>query len=287
MDAFDFLHPTAASLLRDSALAPLVPAYWHHLTERRYAQSTARAYLSCLAHFARWIRRGRHSLDDLDYEISRFIDEHLPRCTCPPPAQHCRHQVRAAMRHLRVVLGNSATSEAAIGCDPIEAALPATTCTCSRPGAARSTCLQRLKIVGALLHMTAAVTPTADQLRRFIAKELDRVSPASGRNHCQRATSYLRFGRSRAIAWSICCRSMHRRRNGAWRRCRRRCRAPMSIGCSVPPPSGLPSRFDPMPSSMPRGPRVAYPRGQQSVVGRHRLAAGTLPSRRASHGAWT
>jgi len=194
MDAFDFIHPTAASWLRNSALARLVPAYWRQLTERRYAQSTARAYLCCLAHFARWIRRGRHSLDDLDYEISRFIDGHLPRCTCPSPAQHCRHQVRAALRHLRVVLGNSGIETGKRPEDPIEAALHRYEEHMQQArGLARSTCLRRLKIVAALVRTSAVVTPSADQLRRFIAQELDRVSPASGGTIASALRSYLRF----------------------------------------------------------------------------------------------
>lgn len=194
MDAFDFIHPTAASWLRDSALAPLVPAYWRHLTERRYAQSTARAYLCCLAHFARWIRRGRHSLDDLDYEIGRFIDGHLPRCTCPSPAQHCRHQARAALRHLRAVLGHPGIEAGDRRGDPIEAALHRYDEHMQQArGLARSTCLRRLKIVGALVRTAAVVTPSADQLRRFIAQELDRVSPASGGTIASALRSYLRF----------------------------------------------------------------------------------------------
>jgi hypothetical protein len=123
MNAFDTLHPTAASWLRSSALAPSVPAYWRYLTERRYAPNTARSYLCCLAHFARWIHRCRHPLDDLDHAIARFIDEHLPRCTCPALAHRCRHQVRAALQHLRVVLGNSGIVTDRRRTDPIEEAL--------------------------------------------------------------------------------------------------------------------------------------------------------------------
>ena len=57
MDAFESIPPTAATWLRSSVLAPFVPAYWRHLTEQRYAPRTARAYLCCVAHFARWSRR--------------------------------------------------------------------------------------------------------------------------------------------------------------------------------------------------------------------------------------
>ena len=60
-------------------------------------------------------------------------------------------------------------------------------------GLARSTRLRRLKIAEALVYPAAAVTPTADQLRRFIAQELDRVSPASGGTIATALRSYLRF----------------------------------------------------------------------------------------------
>ena len=45
-DAFDSIHPVPAQWLRDSILAPFVPAYWCRLVERRYAPNTARTYLS-------------------------------------------------------------------------------------------------------------------------------------------------------------------------------------------------------------------------------------------------
>ncbi|WP_157272337.1 tyrosine-type recombinase/integrase [Azohydromonas aeria] len=194
MDAFDSLHPTAASWLRGSALAPLVPAYWRHLTEQRYSLSTTKAYLCCLAHFARWVRRGRHSLDELDHEISQFVDGHLPRCTCPSPAQRCRHQVRAALRHLRTVLGISGIESNGHRADPLEAGLNRFDEYMQQArGLARSTRLQRLKIIGRLLRMTAAVTPSADKLRQFIAQELARVSPASAGVVVTALRSYLRF----------------------------------------------------------------------------------------------
>lgn len=60
-------------------------------------------------------------------------------------------------------------------------------------GLARSTRLRRLKIADALVRAAAAVTPTADQLRRFIAQELDRLSPASGGTIATALRSYLRF----------------------------------------------------------------------------------------------
>ncbi|MFT4102049.1 MAG: tyrosine-type recombinase/integrase [Burkholderiaceae bacterium] len=194
MDAFDALHPTAASWLSDSVLALSAPAYWRHLIERGYSPRTAKSYLGCLAHFARWLRRGRYSLDDLDYAIDRFTNEHLPRCTCPYPVSHCRHQVRAALRYLRIVFGNAAIATDQRSVSPIEAALRRYDEYLQQArGLARSTRFRRLKIAGALVHTVDSVTPTADQLRCFIAGELDRVSPASGGVIATALRSYLRF----------------------------------------------------------------------------------------------
>jgi integrase len=194
MDAFNFLHPTAASWLHRSAIAPLVPIYWRHLTDQYYAKRTAKAYLYCLSHFARWFCRGRHSLGDIDHAINQFVDRHLPRCTCPFPAQRCRHQVRAALRHLRAVLGNSGSGTHGHRADPTEAALNRYDEHLQQArGLTRSTRLQRLKIVGSLVRTVAAITPTADQLRRFIAQELARLSPASAGTVATALRSYLRF----------------------------------------------------------------------------------------------
>jgi len=60
-------------------------------------------------------------------------------------------------------------------------------------GLASSTRLRRLAIVGALVRKTNAPTPTADELRQFIAEELARVSPASGGSVATALRSYLRF----------------------------------------------------------------------------------------------
>ena len=100
-------NPTRAYelLRRASDLAPFVPAYARRLVERRYAANTVRMYVYGVAHFARWMRRCRVDVRDLaDEVVQRFIDEHLPRCSCPSPVQRCRHQVRAALRQLLITL---------------------------------------------------------------------------------------------------------------------------------------------------------------------------------------
>ena len=45
MDAFESFHPVPAAWLRDSDLAPFIPAYVRRLVDRHYAASTVRMYV--------------------------------------------------------------------------------------------------------------------------------------------------------------------------------------------------------------------------------------------------
>ena len=105
MDAFKSIHPVPAAWLRDSDLAAFVPAYVRRLVDRHYAANTVRMYLYGVAHFAHWTRRCRIGVRDVaDDVVLRFVEEHLPRCTCSSPVQRCRHQVRAELRQLLITL---------------------------------------------------------------------------------------------------------------------------------------------------------------------------------------
>ena len=194
MDAFDSIHPLPAAWLRASALAPYVPAYWCRFIERRYAPNTARTYLCGVAHFARWSRRRRLDLADLDQEAQRFVEEHLPRCACPYPVQRSRHQIRAALKHLQAVLVDAGVQSHDRRVDPIEDELRRFDEHMQQAkGLAESSRLRQLTIVRSLLRQAASVTPTADELRHFIAQELSRVSPASAGSLTTALRGYLRF----------------------------------------------------------------------------------------------
>lgn len=165
MDIFESLTDLAAARLRASALAPFVQPFWDRLAEKRYSTGTARQYMNCVAHFAHWSRRRRFAIQSLDQHVIAFVDEHLPRCTCAAPVQRSRNQVRAALHHLL-----------------------------HAKGLASSTRLRRTAIVRALLSMTSnATTPSAEELRHFLAEELSRVSAASGGVTATAVRSYLRF----------------------------------------------------------------------------------------------
>ena len=194
MDAFDSIHPVPATWLRASVLAPFVPAYWCRLNERRYAPNSVRAYLCCVAHFARWTRHRQLDLGDLDQHMDRFVEDHLPRCTCPYPVQRSRHQIRAALQHLKTVLADAGFQSAERRGDPIEDSLHRFDEHMHQAkGLAESTRLSRLTVIRSLACQTATILPTADELRRFIATEFSRVSPASASAVAAALRGYLNF----------------------------------------------------------------------------------------------
>ena len=91
--------------LDSSPLGPFSQRYLEHLERARYARSTARVYLCCIAHFAHWISAERLALESINEAARvRFIGEHLPVCDCPYPARRLPHELRAAVTHLLAVL---------------------------------------------------------------------------------------------------------------------------------------------------------------------------------------
>ncbi len=201
MDAFESFHPVPAAWLRDSDLAPFVPAYVRHLVDRHYAVNTVRMYVYGVAHFAHWTRRHRVDLRHLAGEVvQRFVDEHLPRCTCPPPVQRCRHQVRAALRQLLVTLVDAGVLISSRQPDAIEDQLERFDGHMVHArGLAETTRIRRRSVVRSLLQFCAAgesdamAAPSTDQLRRFITRELSRISPASASSLAGALRGYLRF----------------------------------------------------------------------------------------------
>lgn len=91
--------------LNDSILQPYVSRYGVHLRRGRYAPSTQRIYLCCVAHFAHWLTGERCGLTAIgEIVVARFLSEHLPACACPYPVRRLRHELRAALAQLLEVL---------------------------------------------------------------------------------------------------------------------------------------------------------------------------------------
>lgn len=195
MDVFESLTELAAARLRASALAPFVQPFWDRLSEQRYSSGTARQYMNCVAHFAHWATRRHFALQSLEKQVSAFVDEHLPRCTCASPVQRSRNQMRAALKHLLAVVCVSGIQQDDRSGTPVdEQLLRFDHYLLHAKGLAGSTRLRRTAIVRALLSMTSnATTPSAEELRQFLTTELSRVSAASGGVTATAVRSYLRF----------------------------------------------------------------------------------------------
>lgn len=195
MDAFDSIRASRAAWLRASALAPFVPAYWRRLTERQYAPDTVQYYMCGLAHFAHWSSRARFDLGSIGTAGKRFIAEHLPRCHCPYPVLRSPLLIRAAVHHLRVTLAEHGIGVTAGSCiDAIDDQVRRFDQHLRDAGGlANATRQRRRPIVAALLRSATSMTPSPDELRAFVAREIARLSPAGGAAVATALRSYLRF----------------------------------------------------------------------------------------------
>lgn len=202
MDPLDHIHPTPAAWWRRSCLAPVLAVYWRYLVNRQYPKETRRGYVCAVAHFARWLSRGRRraACELTDDDIRRFLDEHLPRCTCPRPVRRCRHDMRAALHHLLAALREAGVLVRPPRHSAVDAELFAfDSYLRDVRGLALNTRAQRLHIVRRLLLGASGTNPkevaplSARRLRRFLAKELQRWRPASGAVLASTLRSYVRF----------------------------------------------------------------------------------------------
>ena len=57
-----------------SILRPYVSQYGEHLQRRRYAASTRRVYVCCVAHFGHWLTQERYDLEAIGQgAVMRFL----------------------------------------------------------------------------------------------------------------------------------------------------------------------------------------------------------------------
>lgn len=195
MNVFDTLAPLAASHLRASELALFVQPYWDRLVGKRYSTRTVRGYVHCLAHFAHWSARRQMRLSALDRYAERFVEQHLSRCTCDAPVQRSRHQAHAALEHLRAVVRIAGVQfDVRPRSVPDEQLHRFDRYLQDVRGLAASTRLRRSTILRPLVAVAVGTgLPSADQLRRFLNREVSRVSAASAGATTTAVRSYLRF----------------------------------------------------------------------------------------------
>jgi len=197
------LHSRPTDWLHEGQLAPYVDAFTHYLSERRYALHTIDTYLSCIAHFARWMNQCLLNAHCIDEDmVRRFLKNHLPQCACAKPVHRTPSNLRAALRHLLVVLrAEVVIAESIWGATPIDEELrrfddhmnhvrglaPATRsmylCTVRR---------LLLEQFGSRPVVLSAIMP--EDLRRFVASQRELYStPGSAGSLVSALRGYLRF----------------------------------------------------------------------------------------------
>jgi integrase/recombinase XerC len=93
------------SLVGEPVHRAYTDALRRYLIERGHASHTVHAYLGCAGHFLRWTQRDRLDLSEVDEaSAARFVDEHLPRCTCGWPRRTDRRDAASSIGHLLLVL---------------------------------------------------------------------------------------------------------------------------------------------------------------------------------------
>jgi integrase/recombinase XerD len=83
-----------------NVFAEILPLYREHLLAARYNERRRR-YLAAIVHFGQWLAGEEHAAGDVDEAvITRFLSEHLPRCSCQRPVPLGMIEVRAALNLL-------------------------------------------------------------------------------------------------------------------------------------------------------------------------------------------
>lgn len=195
------IRPQPRAWLENSILQPYVSRYGAHLCHGRYAPSTQRVYLCCVAHFAHWLTGERCGLTVIgEAVVARFLSEHLPACGCPYPVRRLHHELRAALAHLLEVLRADGVGALAPASDTAVAQELARFDGHMRDvcGLADNTRRQRSRIVGEFLLTLFGDQPIAmskigvTSVRRFVLGDHERsagyIGVIGGAVGC-----YLRF----------------------------------------------------------------------------------------------
>lgn len=195
------VQPQPRAWLEDSVLQPYVSRYGARLRRGRYAPSTQRIYLCCVAHFAHWLTGERYGLSTIgEALVARFLSEHMPACGCPYPVRRLRHELRAALAQLLEVL--RADGVGALDPDLDTAVAQELACFDAHMrdvwGLANTTRLRRGRVIGEFLLAHFGDQPitmskiSAASIRSFVLGEHDRsagsIAVIGGAIGC-----YLRF----------------------------------------------------------------------------------------------
>ena len=101
-----FLRKWACRRMAANGLGIILFRYADWLHEKGYRRNTIHLYTQAVEHFGFW-RAKRHprSQSVRASEVAEFLNSHLPRCSCPPPAATSLQTCRSALNRLMTMLG--------------------------------------------------------------------------------------------------------------------------------------------------------------------------------------
>ncbi len=101
-----FLRKWACRRMAANGLGIILFRYADWLHEKGYRRSTIHLYTQAVEHFGFW-RAKRHprSQSVRTSEVAEFLNSHLPRCGCPPPAATSLQTCLSALNRLMTMLG--------------------------------------------------------------------------------------------------------------------------------------------------------------------------------------
>lgn len=199
----DFISSRNRGWLRNSELNPIVDTYISYLSHYGYSDQSIRTYSHSVAHFAYWLTKNKVPLGNIsEAAVDQFLHLHLPVCDCSKRCRRSLFNVRAALRHLLVVLraeGQIPLPAPAVA-GPIGEELTRYEAYLKEIcGLAKSTQTSRIHYVRAFLlrqfgHRSVAIDQIKpSDIARFIALSSEGFKPASAQVIVCAVRSYLRY----------------------------------------------------------------------------------------------
>jgi len=174
----------------------------NYLMERRYSDSTIRAYTASLRHFGYWLAKMPVCEKEINHRtVQTFLDRHLPVCRCPDSFPRNLKTVRAALNQLLQMKGLSRFIESHGETPPeIAAAIEDFDCYLARIcGLAEATCWYHRRHVRIFLLWLFTEEPveinkiTPEAICRFVAQQAGKYRTGSMGVMVYSLRTYLKF----------------------------------------------------------------------------------------------
>lgn len=188
---------------RFGSVPPAVfPIFTNYLIERRYCDTTIRAYTASLEHFVYWLAKRTDCEEEINHRnVQTFLNRHLPACRCPDPFPRNLKTVRAALNQFLQMKGLSRFRESHNETPPeIASAIMEFDWYLQRVcGLAEATCWYHRRHIRMFLLWLFAEEPveinkiTPETLCYFVGQQAGKYRPASMGVLVYSLRTYLKF----------------------------------------------------------------------------------------------